>query len=154
MPVSETVSRTDLARRTRQVVDRARRGYTLIVESYGEEQVAIIDILDYRLLQAVASYQAAPPTSAPIRDETMVPRGLSEEGVNEAVDTANGNIQVVWNTVIGTYLDGDISLGRAAELLELSRFELAERFNRLNLPLRLGPETGEEARDELDALRQ
>ena len=36
-----TISRTDLARRTRQAVDRVLRGDTLIVHSYGEEQVVI-----------------------------------------------------------------------------------------------------------------
>lgn len=143
MPISETVSKTDLARRTRQVVDRARRGHTLIVESYGEEQVAIMDVLDYRLLQAVASYHARPPQTAPIRDEEMAPRGLSEVDVREAVAEAGTEAQAVWNRVIAAYLDGDISLGRAAQLLDISRFELTQRFNRLNLPLLSTPSASE-----------
>jgi predicted HTH domain antitoxin len=49
------------------------------------------------------------------------------------------------------YLAGDISLGKAAELLGLSRFELQERFVRLGVPLRLGPATLEEARAEVEA---
>ena len=49
-------SKTELARRTRQIVDRARRGEAVIVESYGEEQVAVIDAIDYRILSAVAAY--------------------------------------------------------------------------------------------------
>lgn len=154
MPISETVSKTDLARRTRQVVDRARRGHTLIVESYGEEQVAIMDVLDYRLLQAVASYHALPPHAAPIRDEEMSPRGLPEEDVQEAVAEAGGDIQAAWNQIIAAYLDGDISLGRAAQLLGMLRFELTQRLNRLNLPLHLGPANSDEARAELEALRQ
>jgi predicted HTH domain antitoxin len=36
--------------------------------------------------------------------------------------------------VVAAYLDGDISLGRAALLLGLSRFDLLARFNRLGLP--------------------
>ena len=154
MPISETVSKTDLARRTRQVIDRTRRGHTLIVESYGEEQVVILDILDYRLLQAAASYHTLPPHVAPIRDEAIAPRGLSEEDVRKAVDEAGGDVQAAWNRVVAAYLDGDISLGRAAQLLDLSRFELTARFNRLNLPLHLGPASTEEARAEFDALRQ
>lgn len=154
MPISETVSKTDLARRTRQVVDRARRGHTLIVESYGEEQVAIMDVLDYRLLQSVASYHARPSQTAPIRDEDMAPRGLSEEEVREAVAEAGTDAQAAWNRIIAAYLDGDISLGRAAQLLDVSRFELTQRFNRLNLPLHLGPANDDEARAELEALRQ
>lgn len=153
MPLSETVSKTDLARRTRQVVERARRGHTLIVESYGEEQVAIMDVVDYRLLHAVAAYHTRPPQAAPRNDEAMAPRGLSQETVQTAIDNANGDVQAGWDRVIAAYLDGDVSLGRAAHLLDLSRFELTERFNRLNLPLRLGPANAEEARAELDALQ-
>jgi hypothetical protein len=72
-----TISRTDLARSTRQALEQARRGQTVLVESYGEEQVAIVDALDYRLLQAVARYRARP--DAPAHDATAVPQGLSEE---------------------------------------------------------------------------
>jgi len=63
MVYTSTVSKTDLARRTRQIVDRARRGDTIIVESYGEEQVVVIDAVDYRILRAVAAYQTLPPQS-------------------------------------------------------------------------------------------
>lgn len=49
------------------------------------------------------------------------------------------------------YLADEISLGKAAELLNLSRFELQERFHRLGVPLRLGPATLEEARAEVAA---
>jgi hypothetical protein len=55
--------------------------------------------------------------------------------------------------VIRDYLDERISLGKAAEQLGLSRFELQERFHRLNAPLRLGPATLEEAREEIAVLR-
>ena len=52
-----TISKTDLARRTRQVVDSARRGDTIIVESYGEEQVVVLDAVNYRILRAVEKDQ-------------------------------------------------------------------------------------------------
>ncbi|MDX1688404.1 MAG: type II toxin-antitoxin system prevent-host-death family antitoxin [Candidatus Promineifilaceae bacterium] len=149
MPLSETVSKTDLSRRTRQIVERARRGHTLIVESYGEEQVAIMDVFDYRLLHAVAAYHTRPHPP----DDTATSQGLSERQMQSAIEHAGGDVQAGWDRVIAAYLDGDISLGRAADLLELSRFELRERFNRLNLPLRLGPADAEEARAERDALR-
>jgi hypothetical protein len=41
--------------------------------------------------------------------------------------------------VIAAYLDAHISLGRAAELLHLNRFDYAFRFNWLGLPPRVGP---------------
>ena len=55
MTVATIISKTDLARRTRQIVNQARRGGAVIVESYGEEQVAILDAADYRCLRAVAA---------------------------------------------------------------------------------------------------
>ncbi len=154
MPMATIISETDLTHRTRQVVDQARQGCTLIVESHGEEQVAILDVLDYRLLRAVAAYHMALPHRAPIGDETRVPRGLAEEEVEKATADAGGDVQAAWNRVIAAYLDGDISLGRAAQLLGLSRFELSERFPRLDIPLQLGPASLEEARSELEALRR
>jgi hypothetical protein len=55
--------------------------------------------------------------------------------------------------VIATYLDGHISLGRAAELLHLNRFDLTIRFNRLGLPLCGGPTSAEQTLTDVEALR-
>jgi prevent-host-death family protein len=146
-----TISKTDLARRTRQVVDRVRRGDTLVVESYGEEQVVVMDILDYRILRAVATYHSLGPHPAPVNDPVLEPAGLSAEQVEGTVREAGGSPQARWNRVIVAYLDGHISLGRAATLLGLSRYELDERFRRLDVPRRVGPATMEEAQAEVDA---
>ncbi|MFN8472578.1 MAG: hypothetical protein U0822_10340 [Anaerolineae bacterium] len=150
------ISRTDLARHTRDVVDQAQRGHIFVVESYGEEQVAILDIQDYRLLVAVATYHAqsreSAPGETPGRQGAMAPAGLSEEEVEEAVAATGDDPQAGWNTIITAYLDGNISFGRTADLLEFSRFDLAQRFTRLGLPLRLGPADPDEAKAELRAL--
>ncbi len=151
MSVATVISKTDLARRTRYVLEQARRGRTMIVESYGEEQVAILDVLDYRILRAVAAYHAMQPHPAPIAEPTLAPRGLDLADVQEAIAAADGDPQAGWNRVVAAYLDTDISLGRAGELLGLSRFELADRFQRLGLPLQIGPATADEARGELAA---
>jgi predicted HTH domain antitoxin len=150
MSANLTISRTELARSTRQTVEQARHGQTIFVKSYGEEQVAIVDALDYRLLRAVAAYRTRHAAPAQISDS--VPQGLPSERIQASVAQADGDSQVLWDTVTSTYLDGDISLGRAAELLKLSRFELTARFNRLGLPLHLGPATLREAQDEIQAL--
>ncbi len=51
----EVVSKTELARRTREVIDRVRHGGRhVIVENYGSPEVAIIDIEEYRHLMALA----------------------------------------------------------------------------------------------------
>jgi prevent-host-death family protein len=151
MVYTSTITKTDLARRTRQVVERARRGDTIIVESYGEEQVVVIDAVDYRILRAVAAYQTLPSHLAPVNDPTLEPAGLSESEVERACQEAGGSPQVRWNKVIAAYLDGHINLGRAATLLALSSYELDERFRRLEVPRRIGPATSEEALAEVDA---
>ena len=152
MTVSTIISKTDLARRTRQVVDQARRGRPVIIESYGEEQVAVLDAADYRCLRAIAAYYALPPHPRPVNDPALTPRGLDLPEVQAAVASAEGDIQAAWNRIIAAYLDGDISLGRAAQLLGVSRFELTERLARLGLPLHLGSATVMEARQELAGL--
>ncbi len=51
----EIVSKTELARRTREVIDRVRHGGRhVVVENYGSPEVAIIDIEEYRHLMALS----------------------------------------------------------------------------------------------------
>lgn len=140
------ISKTDLARRTRQIVDRVRRGDTVLVESYGEQQIVLLDILDYRIMRAVAAYHTSPPARSPLLDPKVEPVGLTE------ADLLKSEPQVRWNRVIAAYLDGQINLGRTAYLLELSRFELDERFHRLDVPRRMGSETLQEAHSEVEAI--
>jgi prevent-host-death family protein len=151
MNQTATISKTDLARRTRQVVDRVRRGDTIVVESYGQEQAVVVDAVDYRVLRAVTAYHGLPPHPAPANDPAMEPAGLSEEEVEWTVREADGAPQARWNRVLAAYLDGHINLGRAATLLGLSVYELEESFRRLEVPRRIGPETEAEAQAEADA---
>ena len=153
MSAANVIGKTDLARRTRQVLDRVQRGQIVIVESYGEEEAAIISIVDYRLLRAVTAYQSRPARPAPVNDNSLAPRGLTEQAVRDSQDGAGGDVQAAWNAVVAAYLDGDISLGRAAELLGLSRFELMQSFNQAGIPLRLGSVSVEEAQTDVEALR-
>ena len=57
-----------------------------------------------------------------------------------------------WLVVVGAYLDEEINLGRAAELLGMHRLELQEQFLRQGIPLRLGVDTLEEAQAEMAAI--
>ena len=145
------ISRTDLARHTRRVLERARRSGPVIVTGHGDEQAVVLDITDYRLLRAAAAYRLQQEGAQP-RAKAEMPRGLSEEEVQAAIEAAGGNVQAGWNRVMAAYWDGDISLGRAAELLSLSRFELMERLHRLGLPMYMGPQTVEDLEAELAAL--
>lgn len=108
-----------------------RRGQPVIVHSYGEDQVVLLDMLDYRILQALVSYA--------VGGGALEPPHTVDESFHRA---------------IRLYLDNEISLAKAAELLGLSRFELMARFERFGVPLRLGPRSVEEAKDEVRAARK
>lgn len=130
-----------------------RRGQSVIIESYGEEEAATVSIVDYRLLRAVSAYQRLPAHRSPVNDRALAPRGLTEARVEEAVQQAGRETQAAWDAVIAAYLDGDVSLGRAAELLHLSRFELMESLSQAGIALPLSPTSADEARVELQTLR-
>ena len=118
-----TISQADLAEKTQEVIDRVRRGEVVVAEHDGQEQVVLLNPLDFRLLRALAHCVIA---------ET------------QEVDDPDAR-------ALRAYLFEQISLGKAAELLDLSRFELQARFHRLGVPLRLGPANLEEARAEVAA---
>jgi hypothetical protein len=59
-------------------------------------------------------------------------------GFFQRVNSYLKETDVAWDLVIHAYLDGDISLGRAAALLGLNRFDLLARANRLDTSLRIG----------------
>lgn len=142
-----TIPHTQLANHPQQTLAQVRHGRPVLVEDHGEPQVAIIDARDYHLLQAVAHYRTQPP--APAYSPTAVPQGLDEADLpHPAHDT-----EQFWVQIVSAYLDGHISLGRAAVLLGESRMELAARFTRLGIPLRLATTSIAEGQAEYTALR-
>ncbi|HEX3125812.1 MAG TPA: UPF0175 family protein, partial [Thermoanaerobaculia bacterium] len=56
--------------------------------------------------------------------------------------------------VLRDYLDEKISLGKAAELFELTRFELEGSFQRLGIPLRQGLRSVEDAQADIATARR
>ncbi|MGD8245667.1 MAG: hypothetical protein PVI63_10790 [Anaerolineae bacterium] len=127
MNTIKRVSRTELARNTRRVLSDVQRGRTALIENYGEPEAALLDIVDYRILQAVMRTYAEEP-------EIASQAGLSEEAVR-ALQDPNARYRLVF----AHYLAGSISLARAAELLEMPWLELRTRCLRLNVPLRGAP---------------
>ena len=127
------VRKTDLARNTREVLNTVMRGQTALIESHGKAEAAIIDIVDYLILRAVMRYHARPL-------EIDANAGLTDAAVQAISDP-----QARYDLVLAHYLASSISLGRAAELLKLPSLDLRLRFVRLDVPLRLGPATIEEA---------
>ena len=59
-----------------------------------------------------------------------------------------------WAWVVDRYLDQQISLSKAAELLGVHMLELRERFLDLGIPLRIGPVDQAEAKAEVEAARR
>jgi hypothetical protein len=118
------ISRTKLARNTRAIVDQVHNGQMVIVQSHGQDQIVLLDALDYRILNA-----------------------LAKVATTEANEFGAGAIELV----MYDYAHERISLAKAAEILGLARFDLAARFERLDIPLRIGPATIDDARDEIRA---
>ena len=63
------------------------------------------------------------------------------------------NQKIKWSVIVGAYRDGQINLGKAAELLELPEIDLRQQFLALGIPLRLGSEDLAEARAEVESVR-
>jgi predicted HTH domain antitoxin len=75
---------------------------------------------------------------------------LMEQAIHQLV---RENEDIRWSVVVGAYQDGQINLGKAAELLGLPEMELRARFIELGIPLRIGPTDLAEARAEVEAVR-
>ena len=57
-------------------------------------------------------------------------------------------------TVIAAYEDGEVSLAKAGELAGLSYEEMKEVLRQRGVKLRLGPETKEDALEEVRTIRE
>lgn len=117
------VSSADLASKLQEVMAQVHQGQAVMVQDEGHERAVLVDALDYRLLRAAADWTGH-------RTDPSAPE----------------------SNILARYLDNQISLGKAAELLGLSRFDLIERFQRLGIDLHFGPATLAEAQAEVDAL--
>jgi prevent-host-death family protein len=137
MELVQHIPKTELARNTRQVIRAAQRGQTVVIESHGQPEVAIMDISDFYIMRAVLRYYAE--SSANIGDT-----GWDEQAWQTAVTP-----QARFDLVLAQYLNEHISLGKAAELLELAWLDLRTRLVRLNVPLRIGPVNLDEARQDV-----
>jgi predicted HTH domain antitoxin len=76
--------------------------------------------------------------------------GLIEQAIRRLVQE---DASIRWSVVVGAYQDGQVSLGKAAELLDLPELELRDRFIELGIPLRVGSADLAEARAEVEAVR-
>jgi prevent-host-death family protein len=121
------ISPADLSQRTREILDRVQEGELAVIASGGEERIVLLDALDYRLLRALALC---------------------------ATGGAGGPGELLEARVLRDYLDERINLAKAAELLQITRFELEDSFQRLGIPLRRGARSIEDAQAEIAAARR
>jgi prevent-host-death family protein len=110
---AEVVSKTELARRTREVIDRVRHGGRhVIVENYGSPEVAIIDIDEYRHLMAL--HQREVEAQLRRQEESLIDRltatrRLTRQEAAEVIAHARDEIQRL--------------LGEGLEIPEITRRE-------------------------------
>jgi predicted HTH domain antitoxin/antitoxin (DNA-binding transcriptional repressor) of toxin-antitoxin stability system len=142
MDAVQTISRADLPREAQRVLDAVHEGHPAIIEHGGEPEAAIVDIVDYRLLRALARLRTSPIA---VENPEM---GLSGRVADQAPD-----IQARFDLIVAYYLAEAIGLGRAAELLGMAWAELRDRFVRLGVPLRQGPASVEQLREEIESAR-
>jgi prevent-host-death family protein len=121
------ISPSDLSQRTREILDRVQEGELAVVASGGEERIVLLDALDYRVLRALAFFVTG-----------------GDAGPGDPLESQ----------VLRDYLDERISLGKAAQLLQVSRFELEASFQRLGIPVRRGPLSIEDAQAEIATARR
>ncbi len=58
-----------------------------------------------------------------------------------------------WGMIVTAYLNQQINLGKAAEMLGMHELDLRQRFIELGIPLRIGPTDLAEAQAEVEAAR-
>jgi len=137
MEVIQTVRKTDLARNTHRIIQKVLRGQTAVVESHGQPEVVIVDIVDYYLQRAAVKFYTQPPTVD------------AQAGLNEDTVWQQASDEERYQLVLAHYLMASISLGRAAELLGLPQPDLQLRLTHLGIPLRQGPVTLDDAQQDI-----
>ncbi|MBI5840996.1 MAG: hypothetical protein HZB19_12935 [Chloroflexi bacterium] len=135
------VRKTDLARNTSQIIRDVLRGKTTVVESHGQPEVAMMDIVDFQLQRAAMQYFGNPQKyekDVVINDETL--KAISSD------------VQARYDLVLGHYMALHLSLARAGELLGMNSHELRMRLVRLGIPLRVGPQSADEVKEEIKSI--
>ena len=134
------IRKTDLARNTSQVIRKVLRGQTAVIESHGQPEAALMDIVDFQLQRAAMQYFGKPQ------------KFEEDIEISPAMLDALPDEQARYDLVLGHYLSLHFSLAKAGELLRMTSHEIRSRLVRLGIPLRVGPTTAGEFRDEIEAI--
>lgn len=119
------ISLHEIPAREREVQASLAQGKRVLVQRDDGVRLPVADLLDYDIMVAVASHFDGPPE--PFRCH---------------------------KAVLYQYLNREITVGKTAKRLNIDRTELIERFTRLDVPVRIGPDTLEEIRAEMRAARR
>lgn len=130
------ISKIDLLNHPHQVIDIVQNGQTAIIEEQGQAEAALIDIIDYRLMQAALHYYTK-------GNGRLASNGLEDEQLAQLESE-----QARYNVVLGHYLTEAISLARLSELLDRSWLNFRLQFLRLGIPVRSAPATVDEAKQD------
>jgi predicted HTH domain antitoxin len=135
------VRKTDLARNTSQIIRNVLRGQTTVIESHGQPEVAMMEIVDFQLQRAAVQYFGDPQ------------KYEQDIEIDEAtLKKDSSDVQARYDLILGHYLALHLSLARAGELLGMSSHELRLRLARLGIPLQVGPRSIEGAKEEVQAI--
>lgn len=124
----QLVTRTELLRDSGEVFDKLLRGRAALIEKHRKPQAVLLDIYDFYGLRAAAAFEV---------NKFEIYSG----DLDQVVDNCEGEVDV-YELVIGHYLAGEIDLSRAADLLDVPQEELSARFQRLEIPIRVGEGDG------------
>lgn len=115
-------------------------------------------------------YEAQPSTEGMSRTTATIPDDLTDlmegavragifENKSDAIRHVlreyfeeNQNARI--SAAVTLYEDGEITLGTAARLAEVNRFEMRDILREEGVELRIGPEDMPSARDEIDTARE
>lgn len=121
------IRKTDLARNTSQVIRKVLRGQTAVIESHGQPEAALMDIVDFQLQRAAMQF---------LNDPQKFEKDID---LNQDILDALPDEQAQFDLVLGHYLSLHLSLAKAGELLDMTSNEIRSRMVRLGIPLRIGP---------------
>ena len=118
----QLVTRTELLRDSGEIFDKLLRGRAALIEKHRKPQAVLLDIYDFYGLRAAAAFEVSK-------------FDISAEDLGQVIDNCEDEAEIHL-LVIGHYLEGEIDLSRAADLLDIPPGELRARFQRLQIPVR------------------
>lgn len=121
------IPHVDFEQSVTEVLEDVYNGQAAVIEQSGKPKAIIVDFIDYLIMQAAMRYHTQPI----IVD--------SDVALAELETLTLSPMQERYNWVVQCYLAEIINLSRAAEILDISWYELRMRFSQLGLPMYVGP---------------